>query len=210
LDADPRCTVGRTSITLTPQPEIQFESYFAIPESGGTTESTTPTQHTVLTVQVETPEDVLEGGSRQQQNETSGTGSKDSIFTTGSQGTASAQRHPKNVSELFSGPSQLSSESTSATAAEDAAHHEKSFGTNLTTGKREYLSQYSHTQGNATETVDDKTESVASRSTQYYPVPSDSSPSTLSANSSLSGDFSSPGGSDSTVATIDLDDGDIY
>jgi hypothetical protein len=160
---------------------------------------------------VETPEDVQMKRAQQQQGQATGTDPKNSIFTsTGSQGTAAPQRQPKNVSELFSGTAQPASESTTTlnTAAEDAAYHEKSFGTNLTTGHREYLSQYSHAP-DSTEKVDDKSESVASRSTQDA-ISSESSPSTLSAGSSLSTDFSSEGGSDSTVATIDLDNGDIY
>lgn len=47
-------SVRRTSVTLSPQPEIVFESYFQVPKSHEPSEATTPTQRASDLDQTET------------------------------------------------------------------------------------------------------------------------------------------------------------
>lgn len=133
-----------------------------------------------------------------------------SIFTSD----AVQQRQPKNVGELFAAKEHETPTIPSSTSASHNTVHEKAFGTNLTTGRREYLSQYPKPD-TATESVDDGEESVASRSTQDDTFSTDSSMSggqmsTFYTDSSLSRDVSDLDDSDSTLGTNVAEDVDIY
>ena len=127
---------------------------------------------------------------------------------------ASQQRQPKDVSGLFAAKEHETPTIASSTSASNGTVHEKAFGTNLTTGRREYLSQYPKPD-TATENVGDGEESVASRFTQDDAFSTDSSTSggkttTFYTDSSLSRDVSDLDDSDSTLGNSVAEDVDIY
>lgn len=206
-DAELPSIIGRASITLTPQPEIQFESYFEVPKSNEPSGLTTPTQSLMKSSRLGAVDDSQRSvETRPQDTVTSEMNHKNPVSTGVSLGATPtslqpSQRQPKNFSELFGEKEQRLSPISSSPAAEDnTSSHEEAFGTNLTTGRREYLSQYPQAQG-STENVDDGQRSFASRITQDD---------TFSTDSSLSADLTGISDLSSGEESLTVEDIDVY
>ncbi|GHJ84754.1 hypothetical protein NliqN6_1156 [Naganishia liquefaciens] len=201
--------VRRSSITLSPQPEFQFESYFQVPKSSEPAEVATPKQGASALPQEKIGDrDQGQGETPSQSTPGNTTAPVNSVMTSG---TAAGQ--PKDMSEVQGAKGQITSDAALNTSNATGTTQEKAFGTNLTTGHREYLSQYTEP-NSATESVGDGEESVASRFTQDDTFSIDSGTteqmSTCYTDSSLSRDESDLGDSDSTLGTDRSEQVDIY